>query len=136
MLNLRSQRLSCGRYTNNTASISIPAMVTWFVFPQDSALTVKPTKRPSWPGGPSTSCHHHQVCINGGANLRPRHRKYVAPTPQEYRRALSQYKALRRRECRAGPGVGYPLHPIFQPLVGETESREEQQERQGGVVIG
>ena len=38
---------------------------------------------------------------------------------------------LKQGAAKAAAGVGYPLNPIFQPLLGEIESREEQEEQLG-----
>ena len=132
MLNARSLGQSSGPITEDTGLCCIPCTGTWFASPQGTALTQNDTAALRRPAKRSTSCQSRLNCtpINdtGGSRLRPRHSKYVAPSPQEYRRVLSQYRALRRRECRAGPGVGYPRSPYTIPLLGEIESREEQEQ--------
>ena len=130
MLNARSLGQSIGNIIEGTGFSYILAMGTWCASPQDTALTRKDTAAQRLLDGLSTSCHRHPICTPGeDPEMRSRYMKYVEPTPKEYRRALSQYKALRRRESRReGPGVGYPRSPYTIPLLGEIESREEQEQ--------
>jgi len=102
MVNQRSPGLSITSSIRVTGLCTIPCMVIVSVFPLVSGLTEIIMDLQVKPGRLSRIYPHRLTPSKRGGKVRPRHQKYVEPTPREYRRAFNQYRALRRRERWGG----------------------------------